>query len=177
MISIRPLHWPADRAALCALDTSFTTDRIYQVIATAHGFELRATAIAPALHKDYRLADDADDLPGCDYVAVAEVGGALAGVAALRVEAWNRRAVLWHLYVDRALRGRGVGRTLLADAVRAARALGASRLWLETQNINYAGVQFYRRAGLQCCGLDTALYDPGGPAGGEVAIFFAAALG
>jgi ribosomal protein S18 acetylase RimI-like enzyme len=45
-------------------------------------------------------------------------------------------------------------------------------VWLETQNTNYGAIQFYRRVGFQCCGLDLSLYDTDGPAAGEIALFF-----
>lgn len=51
-------------------------------------------------------------------------------------------------------------------------------LWLETQNINYAAIQFYRRMGFRLCGLDETLYRPGVPGllPGEVAVYFACDL-
>ena len=62
MLSLRPLQWPQDREALCALDISFTTDRIYQVVATGLSFALRDTPIVPTLHKVYDLAELVDSL-------------------------------------------------------------------------------------------------------------------
>jgi hypothetical protein len=34
MITFRPLVWPADRAAVIDLDTSFTSDRVYRLAST-----------------------------------------------------------------------------------------------------------------------------------------------
>jgi ribosomal protein S18 acetylase RimI-like enzyme len=103
---------------------------------------------------------------------VAEIATTLVGVAALKVEAWNRRAVLEHLFIDAPYRGRGIGRTLIADVVRSAQERQARCLWLETQNVNYGAIQFYQRVGFRCCGLDTTLYDSDEPAPGETALFF-----
>jgi ribosomal protein S18 acetylase RimI-like enzyme len=36
-------------------------------------------------------------------------------------------------------------------------------LWLETENVNYPAIGFYRRAGFRLCGLDDILYRPGDP--------------
>ena len=69
-------------------------------------------------------------------------------------------------------RGGGLGRALLNAVVALAHSTGARCVWLETQNINYAAIQFYRRAGFRLCGLDESLYDPQSPVGGEVALFF-----
>jgi ribosomal protein S18 acetylase RimI-like enzyme len=172
MVSLRPLRWPNDRAALCALDVSFTTDRIYQVVATERSFVLEETVIAPPLHKVYTFDDDMDSLPAFTYIVVAEIAAAVVGVATLRVDAWNRRAVLGHLLIDAPYRGRGIGRALIADVVQAAQERQARCLWLETQNNNYGAIQFYQRLGFRCCGLDMALYDSDGSAAGETAVFF-----
>ena len=172
MISLRTLRWPDDREPLRALDTSFTTDRIYQVVATDLSFALRDTPIAPALRKDYRFVDHVESLPTFDYVVVAEVDAVLAGMAALKVEEWNRRAVLWHLYVGSAYRRDGIGRALVDNVMQAAQERQARCLWLETQNVNYGAIQFYQRVGFRCCGLDMALYDSDEPTVAETALFF-----
>ena len=175
MLTLRPLRWPEDREPLLALDTSFTTDSVYRVVASGLSFALEATPVAPSLRKVYDLSGEVDGLPGFERVIIAEVGGELAGMAALKYEAWNRRAVLWHLYIGPAHRGRGVGRALVDAAVAAARQFPARCLWLETQSVNYGAIQFYQRVGFRCCGLDTTLYDLGGAAE-EAAVFFARPL-
>lgn len=172
MLTFRPLDWPADRAGLGALDTSFRTGRVYQVVRRAHSFALSPVSVSPPLHKDYRLADELDGLPDFEQVIVAERDASIVGVAALRFEAWNRRAILWHLYVAPAERGQGVGRALVDRVIEAARRQAARCVWLETQNINYDAIQFYERVGFAWCGLDTTLYDPGGQPLDEIALFF-----
>ena len=172
MINLRPLRWPDDRAALGALDTSFTTDRVHQVVASDLSFQLQAVAIAPPLHEAYGLAEHVDAFPMFDHIVVAEVETTLVGVAALKLETWNRRAVLWHLYIAPPYCRRGGGHALIDDVVRAAQERQARCLWLETQNVNYGAIQFYRRLGFHCCGLDVSLYDPTGPVAGEIALFF-----
>lgn len=172
MLKLRSLDWPADRPALVALDTSFRTDRVYEVIRHARSFALRPVPVSPPLHKDYRFADDVDSLPGFDQVLVAERDAAVVGIAALKMESWNRRAVLWHLYVAPAERGRGVGRTLIDGVIVVARQHQARCIWLETQTINYDAIQFYQRVGFAWCGLDTSLYDPRSQATHEIALFF-----
>ena len=97
------------------------------------------------------------------------------GVVSTQYEAWNRRVVIWHLYVSPGDRGRGIGRRLVETAFEAARAAGARNAWLETSNLNVPGVRAYERLGFRLCGLDTSLYD-GTPAEGEVALFFCRSL-
>ena len=169
---LRSLRWPDDRAALQTLDTSFTTERVYHVVADGLTFGLRASPIGPPLHKAYPLAADLDDFPLCTQVVVAEVDAVVAGVAALKLETWNRRAVLWHLYIAPTHRGQGIGHALINAMIDAAQAHDARCLWLETQNSNYGAIQFYQRVGFRWCGLDMSLYDPHDVTPGETALFF-----
>lgn len=172
MIQLRPLRWPDDREALRTLDISFTTQRVYHLHATERSFALEDTALPSAIHKAYDLDAELDRFPSYEYVVIAEVDAVLVGVATLAFERWNRRAILWHLLVNALYRRRGIGRTLMDDVVRMAQTYHARCLWLETQNINYGAIQFYRSVGFQLCGLDQSLYDPDGLIGGETALFF-----
>jgi len=90
----------------------------------------------------------------------------------MTIEAWNRRAVLHHLYVTRAVRRIGLGHALVTAAIGAARDRNARCLWVETQTVNYGAVQFYRSMGFEWCGFDTSLYDPSAAGIAEVALFF-----
>lgn len=175
-MKIRPLDWPADRDALLALDLTFTIEEIYRVGLGAMAILLEPVAVPPTRHANYSLRSDIDELPDFAHVAIAEDGGRVVGIAALKYEAWNRRAVLWHCYVDAAQRGGGTGRALLQHALTAARQMQARCLWLETQNTNVPAIRFYQRAGFRLCGLDTTLYDPADVLPGEVALFFAHTL-
>jgi ribosomal protein S18 acetylase RimI-like enzyme len=174
-IEIRALRWPEDAAALAALDTSLVTDRIYELVADERSFTLREVPVDPPLHKRFPLDDLAGDVGRAERSFVAEIGGTVAGFASLRCEAWNRRAILTHLYVDRPRRQSGIGRRLLQAVAAVARERGARELWLETQNVNFPAIAFYRRAGFELCGLDRTLYDPA-VAPGEVALYFARTL-
>jgi ribosomal protein S18 acetylase RimI-like enzyme len=173
MLIIRPARWPDDIALLDGLDTSFTTDRIYRVIRDELSFTLVEEAVEPPLQKGYgSITSQVEGIRVMEYAAVAEQDGEFAGFAAASYEPWNRRVAVWHLYVAAGRRRRGVGRALV-DALDAfARSAGARCLWLETQNVNYPAIQFYRHLGFRLCGLDESLYDPEGPARGEIALFF-----
>jgi len=172
MLTLRSLRWPDDREALLALDTSFTTERVYRVVATAVAFVIHDNAITPPLYKVYDLTAEVDRFPNLDHVLIAEIDAQLAGVAALSYEAANRRAILWHLYVGPAYRRQGIGRALIDAMVARAQQYQARCLWLETQDVNYGAIQFYQRVGFQCCGLDLSLDDREGSATEETAVFF-----
>jgi len=172
VIALRPLRWPDDRASLLGLDTSFTTDRVFQLEQTNHGFKLDEVVVEPLIHKSYSLVDGVDLIPSHDWVTIAEHNQGVAGVASMTIEAWNRRAVLHHLYVTREARRIGVGQALVTAAIGVARERSARCVWVETQTLNYGAVQFYRSVGFEWCGFDTSLYDPSYVGVDEIALFF-----
>ncbi len=177
MFVIRPARWPQDIPALSAFDTSFLTNTVYRVAQDGLSFRLVEETATPPLHKSYPFdPTDPEERANWDHAVVAEAGERLFGFAAAQYMAWNRRAVIWHLYVAPDYRGRGVGTRLLDSLDTFARDAGARCLWLETQDVNVPAVRFYLRSGFMLCGLDTSLYDPNGAAGGEVALFFARAI-
>jgi ribosomal protein S18 acetylase RimI-like enzyme len=172
LIELRQLSWPEDRASLLALDTSFVTDRVYSLKQNFHSFTLEETSVAPPVQKSYRLESELDALPHFDWVQVAGDGGVVIGVIAMRLEHWNRRANLHHLYLAPGARRKGIGRLMIEAALQEASAREMRSLWAETQTVNYAAVRFYESMGFTLCGLDTSLYDPGTVNGGEIALFF-----
>jgi len=167
-VTVRPAR-PADRAASAAIDRSFVTDRIFGVRRAALEFSLETVIVDPPLRKTFPLEDDLEQYEQL----VAERAGRIIGFAAYRHQGWNRRTELWHLYVAPDARRAGVGRRLVAAVADSAQKAGTRCVWLETTNLAWPAVQFYQRIGFELCGYDTALYDPAGPAGGEVALFFA----
>jgi ribosomal protein S18 acetylase RimI-like enzyme len=172
VVALRPLRWPDDRTSLLGLDTSFTTGQVFHLEETNQGYKLDEVAVESPIHKSYSLVDDVDLIPNHEWVTIAEYNHAVAGVASMTIEAWNRRAVLHHLYVAREARRNGVGHALVMAAIGAARDRNARCVWVETQTVNYGAVQFYRSLGFEWCGFDTSLYDPSDAGVGEVALFF-----
>jgi ribosomal protein S18 acetylase RimI-like enzyme len=172
-IALRTLAWPDDLARLQCLDIGFVTNTVYDVKRESRGFSLVERSIDPPLRKNYSV--DWGELEAASAAIVAEVDDTIVGVASLRYESWNRRAVISHLYVAAAARGQGVGSRLLKMLRGNAGVLGARILFVETQNVNLPAVRFYERSGFALVGLDTSLYDPGG-ASGEAALYFAMPL-
>lgn len=171
-IVLRDLSWPEDRAPLLALDTSFTSDRVYRLQRTSRSFTLEEIAVSQSVYKSYPLASEIESLASLDWVQVASDGREIVGVVGMEVQPWNRRANLHHLYVEQAVRLRGIGRLLVEAALDEAHKRGARSLWAETQAINYRAIGFYERMGFEWSGLDTSLYDPAEVQEGEVALFF-----
>ena len=175
MPTVRAADQAGDRARIARIDTSFQTDRVYRVTAGPAGFRLEEEPADPPRTKTYPVAHE--DLG--EGLVVAEDAGELVGFGEVVFEPWNRRATIVHLYVSPSSRGRGIGTALLEALDARARAGGARCPWLETQNINYPAIRFYRRNGFRLCGLDDTLYDPElDPTTGpdEVALFFTRSL-
>ena len=173
MIEIRPAVLPDDIADMARVDTGFETDRILTAVRRDMGFDLDIRREPAA--KRFPL----DDLGAVDKLWdtawVATEAGRIRGFAAVGWQGWNRRLALWHLYLDRPWRRKGVGRRLVAEAIIHGQALGAAHLWLETTNLNAPGVAAYQAMGFALSGLDLSLYD-GSAARGEFAIFMSLPL-
>ncbi len=170
--NLRTLNWPGDRQALLSLDTSFTTEMIYRVTRTDTSFQLLEETIAPPLHKVYDLSVEVDGFPKLDYVLIAESDGQVVGIAGLRNETVDRRAMLMHLYINSTHRGQGIGRALIDAMAARAREWNARCIWLETQDVNYGAIRLYKRMGFEWCGLDWSLDEHKGTPTDETAVFF-----
>jgi ribosomal protein S18 acetylase RimI-like enzyme len=172
MLTLRNLRWPEDRQAILTLDTSFTTGRVYRVVAAANAFTLHEATVSPPLRKVYDLTAEVDSFPALERVWIAELAGRAAGVAALYHDSVDRRAIVRHLYIDRAFRRQGIGQALMEAMAAQARQWQARCLWLETQDVNYDAIRFYRRLGFKWCGLDLSLDERDGSPTDETAVFF-----
>ena len=90
------------------------------------------------------------------------MGGAVVIVDAedvARLGGESRHALLWDLRVAPALRGRGIGRDLLAAAETEARAIGSSGLVVETQDVNAVACSLYSHAGFSLVRADRSAYE------------------
>lgn len=174
-ISIRAARLPEDRPSITAIDREFTTDAVYDVVREEGGFALRRTPVDPVVTKQFPLDDLADDDPPWEFAVVAVDAEQVKGFLSAGYQSWNRRLVIWHLYVDSPLRRKGVGRSLVEASFDWGRSVGAEVAWLETSNVNLPGVTAYRRMGFELCGLDTTLY-AGTSVANEVGLFMARAL-
>ena len=172
-IAIRPLDRKADRRAVEAIDTTFETTTVFDVVTAARRVELVERALPSPLAKRYSI--DEVFAPWARWSAgwVADAGG-VRGFATAGYEPWHERLVLWFLYIDPAWRRRGLGRALLAHVEAHGRELGATHVWLETSNVNVPGITAYERLGYAVCGADALFYGSYMP--GEAAIYLAKSL-
>jgi ribosomal protein S18 acetylase RimI-like enzyme len=170
-VIVRAAETQHDLDGISKIDRTYSTGRIYRVRRSELGFWLDEEPVSPPVQKIY--LDPSPELS--DRLLVATAGPEIVGYGELQFNSWNDRAEIEGLTVSGNFRGRGVGRSLVqALDERARRERSARCLWLETQNINYPAVQFYRRLGFRLCGLDETLYRPGMPGlvPGEVALYF-----
>lgn len=169
-IDIRPVRLPEDAPGIAALDASFETSSVFHVDSGPRGFRLIETPI-PTRTKRFWVYDlDRPDREW-DEAHVATDGDRIVGFVATSWQFWNRRLVLWHVYVDRPHRGTGLGHRLLGKVYERAERQKALLIHLETSNYNAPGIAWYERQGFTLGGLDTTLYS-GTPAAEECGLYF-----
>ncbi|MGV3616791.1 MAG: GNAT family N-acetyltransferase [Fimbriimonas sp.] len=174
MTKIRPAVWPADASRIVALDTGFQTDRVFRPVQEEFAFRLKEEVLELPLEKRYPV--DLTERDRWDLALVAERNGEVVGFLAAEFAEWNRRVVLWHLYVSPTARGGGVGAALLRAVTDFALSRRAHCVWVETQDVNYPAIRFYRKQGFQFVGFDASLYDPEAMEGPETALYFSLPL-
>jgi len=172
-LTIRDLDRRADRRAVEAIDTSFETASVFDVVAGGRAIELVERPLAQPLVKRYSIAEVFAPWARWQHGWVADDGG-VRGFATVALEEWHERLVLWFLYIAPAWRRRGVGRALLERAEAHGRDAGATHVWLETSSVNVPGVAAYERLGYALVGADTLYYGSYMP--GEAALYLAKRL-
>ena len=107
MLEIRAVDRTDDHAAVGSIDTAFETSTIYALVVAPTRLDLVPQTLAIPRTKRYPIAEVFAPWSSWERGWIAEDGG-VCGFAGVEYEAWHRRLVLWHLYVDRARRREGV---------------------------------------------------------------------
>lgn len=133
---------PADAAAIAAIYNQGIEDRV----AT-----LETEPRSPQERRGWLAGRDARH-----PVLVAERDGQVIGWASLN--AFNPRAAYDHvadlsIYVERGLRGKGIGRALLARIIAEARQIGFHKIVLAAFPTNAAGMRLYEAMGFTRVGV------------------------
>ena len=141
--NVTPDAWPAYRALrLRALEDA----------PDAFGSTLAAESVRPPEDWAARLARAATS--GIDHALIAEIEGEPVGLAWAKVDADEPALVnLFQMWVAPEARGQGVAAGLLAEAVRWARARGATAMQLGVNCANDEALRLYVRAGFVATGL------------------------
>lgn len=172
MLTLRNRRWPEDREHILSIDTSFSTGKIYQVVVNDNSFTLIERTISTPFCKVFDLGPEVDNFPNFDDVLIAEYHTRPVGVAVLNYDVDNRRAILQHIHIDARHRRLGIGNALMEASMTRAKEYQARCIWLETQDVNYGAIQFYKKAGFKFCGLDLSLDERTEAEIQENAIFF-----
>jgi ribosomal protein S18 acetylase RimI-like enzyme len=173
-VTIRELDRKRDRKGVEAIDTSFETATVFDMVTTPRTIELVERALATPMIKRYSIGEVFATWARWDAGWVAVEDNEIRGFATAEYEAWHRRVNLWFLYISPAWRRQGVGRALLERVEAYGRDRGAKRVWLETSSANVPGVAAYARLGYTLCGADRTYYDNYMP--GETALYLAKEL-
>jgi ribosomal protein S18 acetylase RimI-like enzyme len=179
---IRPLT-SSDLPYLNHIDANFASERFLDVIKTVDGFNTLWQLIEQPLDPpfvstdyyldDYDLAEIGERLKrSAGLYLVAEENDQLIAMLDMEHQAWHNAAMLWNIAVDRAFRGRGIGRELIRRAIEWARDHQLRAIRLETQTNNWPACNFYRRLGFQPGGLDDHYYANDDIGVKEVALFW-----
>ena len=159
MIAIREMDRERDRRAASAIDSSFETSSVYDVVVTPLSLQLVERAVPQPLTKRYSMGEAFAPWSSWDTGFAAVDGDAFLGFAGVEYQAWHARLVLWHIYVTRTRRREGIARMLLDRVEQHGRSLGAKTVWLETTSMNVPGIAAYARLGYTLCGADVTEYD------------------
>lgn len=174
-----------DISRLSEIDPNFVGDSVLEVQKSGRGMEVTWTLLERRLVKPYDkgrrydlLESDLADIrrrlemgKGLELVAV-DAGG-IIGMLDLALETWNNTAHLWFILVDRAHRGRGVGRQMFERAIEYARRQGVRAITIETQSNNVPACRYYAAIGCELAGLNDQFYSNEDLEVGEVALFWA----
>src|ERR1044071_4722065 len=96
--AIREMDRAVDRRRVAAIDTSFRTTSVFDVLVAPRRIELVERTLTAPLIKRYPMEDVFAPWATWETGFVAD-DGAICGFAAVEHEVWHRRLVLWHLYV------------------------------------------------------------------------------
>jgi ribosomal protein S18 acetylase RimI-like enzyme len=171
-IRLREFEPDHDISIVQKLDTSIVSNITYTMRVEEDSLHLQPRKIKTPYTKKFLIDFKQKDWDQ-SYVALEDE--AVRGFIATAYNAWNRRLVIWHFYVDYPFRRHGIGRLMMEHAINHGRRLGAENAWIETSNFNYPGVQAYRRLGFTLCGGDLTLYK-GTESSNEFAVFMTRSL-
>jgi hypothetical protein len=104
-IKIRELNRTADRRGVEAIDTTFETSSVFDVVTTPRRIDLVERPLAKPLAKQYSIGEVFARWARWEVGWVADDGD-VRGFATAEYEPWHARLVLWFLYISPAYRGR-----------------------------------------------------------------------
>lgn len=169
---IREMQRETDCKNLLEFDTSFSTEYVYQVSIKGMSVEITEEKLSHPLCKTYQFDFIKKEIAEAEFAVVAEIQEKIVGFATAKYEQWNNRTVLTGIFVKPTVKRNGIGRALIDAIADYAKTKSARCLFVETQNINYSAIQFYRKMNFEFCGFDTELYNFADVFPREIAFYF-----
>ena len=114
---------------------------------------------------------DFEEMDSRGIIFGAYEDGECIGVAIYQ-DFWLKHLYLYDLKVNRASRGRGIGKLLIEAGMTAARERGYTGLYVHAQDDNINACMFYLKAGFEIGGFDNRLYRGTGQAHKADIIFY-----
>ncbi|KPE53171.1 GNAT family N-acetyltransferase [Chryseobacterium indologenes] len=164
-MEIKRLEQLTDNPTLDWGHNGYATDKILSVsfIEYAGAFEFILKEKPICYTKTWETgSDDIEDLNEIikkGYSFGAYIDGKLIGWIIGEHRTWNNSFYIENILISENYRRSGAGALLIKNIVKEARNLNCRVIELETQNTNYAAIQFYRRLGFSITGLNTRLYE------------------
>jgi len=175
-MQLRPAQ-PSDLEICGSLDSSYTTDRVWQMQEREENGALTTTFRVVRLPREVKVdypRQGHDLLIGWrqrDGFLVAEEEEGICGYVALTEQPEHSIARVGDLVVERRRRRCNIGTTLLQAAAQWARAQDLGRLVIEVQTKNYPAIQLSRSCGLNFCGYSDHYWP-----NQDIALFFGKSL-
>jgi ribosomal protein S18 acetylase RimI-like enzyme len=98
-------------------------------------------------------------------------GDQLVGVGIAEAQVWNNSMWVWEFHVAETHRGRGIGEQLMNELVVKGQTANLRAIFCETQTTNVPAINFYRKMGFTCDGINLSFYTNEDWPNGEVAVF------
>lgn len=174
---------PADIPRLADMDPNFESPIYLDVLKEVDGLNVTWRLTARPFETPFVCTDfDFDDkerraisqrlAAGDGLWLVADNEGRLVGMVDVQRQAWREAGIVWNIAVDRAHRGRGLGRRLMERVIQWGKQFRLRAIILETQTNNWHACRFYQRCGFQLTGIDDHYYTNQDVANKEVALFW-----
>ena len=150
-----------DENRLSPLKGEYVTDSYYEISMKrrpkAWKIELYLKSLEKPLKKTYkgRLIEEQIEEP---RTFAATLNGKQIGWIELGYHKWNNRMRVWEFLVKEEFRRKGIGTTLMRQAVEVAKQKGARMLVLETQSCDVSAIDFYLKQGFDLIGFDLTAY-------------------
>ena len=180
MLTITPLE-TITPVLLRELITGYKSEGKYEVIyaetAVETSFILRYQPLPAAITRRYEHLDDPHTVQlyqkaaGQGFSFLARLAGKPAGLLIADVQAWNHSVWVWEFHVAEPYRRQGIGRQLMQSLEKKARQADLRTIVCETQNVNAAAIDAYRRLGFHLQGVDIAYYTNEDYPHGDIAVF------